>query len=118
MEKKKKNTVEESQNPTENVKKIDAIKKLIFGENMEEYDHKFHDLFDKLDELHEEFESKIGAVTRKLTADTNKLAQKSEDRFELLQKELESQVQKLNDSKTDRRALGKMLSVISEKLQE
>ena len=101
-----------------NSKKIDAIKELIFGENMEEYDHKFHDLFDKIEAFHDEFEERMLKTNSKIVSDVKHLAKKTDNHIESLKNELAKQIAKLDDEKSDKRTLGKMLGEISKKLLE
>lgn len=96
--------------------RINAIKTLIFGENMEEYDHKFHDLFDKLEEFHDELEEKINLLQKKVNADFTAMKKKFEADLNEMQKNHDAEVQRLNDLKTNRHDLSDMLKDVANKL--
>lgn len=98
--------------------RIDAIKKLIFGENMEEYDHKFHDLFEKLEEYHTELENRIEKMNNKLSEEIKNLGKRIESRISQLDNENKSDFSTMNYNKTDRRELAEMLIELAEKLQK
>lgn len=98
------------------IERIDAIKKLIFGENMEEYDHKFHDVFKKLEEYHIEFEERLMALNNKVEHEIAALNKHFEKELSKAKRELENQAALLDDNKADRRELGKMLASVSDKL--
>ena len=98
------------------IERIDAIKKLIFGENMEEYDHKFHDVFKKLEEYHIEFEERLMSLNEKMEHEISALNKHFEKELSKAKKELENQALQLDDNKADRRELGKMLASVSDKL--
>lgn len=102
----------------EGTERIDAIKKLIFGENMLEYDHKFKDLFEKLEDYHKEFEARLISVNQKLVEDMHDMKRKFENRVELLQLEINNHLAKIEDDKTDRREFGKMLQSIADNLMK
>lgn len=107
-----------NQDHAEGEERIDAIKKLIFGENMVEYDHKFQDIFDKLDEYHRDSEARLMSVNKKLIEDMQSMKQKFEERVQVLQQEINAHLAKIEDDKTDRRDFGKMLQVIAESLMK
>lgn len=96
--------------------RINAIKTLIFGENMEEYDHKFHDLFDKLEEFHDELEEKINKTHKKMSADLSALKNKFDADLAELRKNHDEELRKLNDAKTNRHDLSDMLKDVASKL--
>lgn len=98
--------------------RIDAIKSLLFGENMEEYDHKFDDLFDKLEHYHNEFEERVKKLHRKHQDEMKAMTTQFEERINLMEKEIAAKFSKMDDNKSDRRELGKMLRNISEQLQK
>lgn len=106
------------QEPAEGAERIDAIKKLIFGENMVEYDHKFQAIFEKLEEYHRDSEARLMNVNKQLINDMQSMKQKFEDRVQVLQQEINAHLAKIEDDKTDRRDFGKMLQSIAESLMK
>lgn len=102
----------------ESAERIDAIKKLIFGENMIEYDHKFQALFDRLEEYHKEFEMRLLGMNQKHLDEMKDMKKKFENRVESLQNEINAHLNKIEDDKTDRREFGKMLQSIAENLMK
>lgn len=108
----------EGMNSTNATERINAIKTLIFGENMEEYDHKFHDLFDKLEEFHDELEDKINKLHKKMTADFASLKQKFDEDLNTLKQNHDEELKRLNDAKTNRHDLSDMLKDVAAKLSK
>lgn len=103
---------------TDSAERIDAIKKLIFGENMVEYDHKFHALFEKLEAYHKQSEAHLISINEKLIMDMNEMKKKFEERVQHLQNEINAHLNKIENDKTDRREFGKMFQVIAENLMK
>ncbi len=101
----------------ENDRKVDAIKQLIFGENMVEYDQRFQKMMDKLEDTHRILEEKIEQLDHTVNATITDLNSEFESKRLKLEDEFHTAVDKLNDKKTDRKALGKMLQAIATKLQ-
>lgn len=98
------------------VQRIDAIKSLLFGENMEEYDHKFDDLFFKLDEFHKEFEERMKKLHREHQKELTEMTTKFEADMRALEREIRANLNKLDDNKSDRRALSEMLKNVADQL--
>ena len=93
--------------------KLLAIKQLIFGENMVEYDQRFNDTMEYLEKVKKELQDAIAAVESQLDQTAKNLRKEAEDQNNALMNE----IAKLEDKKADRKALGKMLQNIGEKLQ-
>lgn len=106
----------EGMNSTNAAERINAIKSLIFGENMEEYDHKFHDLFDKLEEFHNELDDKINKLHKKINSEFTALKAKFDADLSELRKNHDEELRKLNDAKTNRHDLSDMLKDVASKL--
>lgn len=116
MEKEAKKNGEENINTS--LERIDAIKTLIFGENMEEYEKKFHELFAKIEEFHAEFEDRMLKTKKKMIQDVNLLTKKIDNRAAEMEMDFAKKMAKLDDDKSDRRSLSKMLKEIAAKLEE
>ncbi|MBL4709037.1 MAG: hypothetical protein JKY48_11440 [Flavobacteriales bacterium] len=113
MSKKEQDTVVENVNDT----KMDAIKQLIFGENMVEYDQRFQKMMEKLEDTHRLLEEKIEQLDHTLNATIVDLNSEFESKRLKLEDDFNIAFDKLDNKKTDRKALGKMLETIGTKLQ-
>ena len=94
-------------------KKLDAIKEIIFGDNIKAYESEFKQLKDHINELQQRNE--------KMWADTNK---KLESEINTLKKEVESSINELNrsineltESSTAKAKLSALLNELAEKLK-
>ena len=98
--------------------KIDAIKQLIFGDNMVEYDERFDKLVAKLEKTQADLESKLAAQNQSLKDDIKALNDEMTKNITALEKSTSKEMTRLDDVKTNRKALGKMLQNIGEKLMQ
>lgn len=96
--------------------KIDVIKDLIFGENIQAYDSEFEavkqDILDKkkaLEELIEEVRTDLSAAIDTVATDIN-------IRITELEGKLEDRIDDLETTKVDKKALGKLLIDLGEKV--
>ncbi len=113
----KKTEKEPTTNETNN-SKIEAIKDLIFGENITEYDNKFiaikNDLLKKkstLEHLIESTETNLNVAIDNLSTDLN-------IRITSLEDNLEAKFHNLNKEKMDRKQLGDLLIKLGNKISE
>lgn len=98
--------------------RIAAVRDLIFGENIQQYDSEFADVYEKIKALQDE--SRRG-LAEAVTNIENKLADLEslvDHKFQDLQDDLDKRLADLDDEKTDRRKLGKALEKIALMLQE
>lgn len=98
--------------------RIAAVRDLIFGENIQQYDSEFADVYDKIKAL--EYQSKKN-LAESVTNLENKLADLEslmDHKFQDLNDDLDKRLADLDDEKADRRKLGKALEKISQMLQE
>lgn len=102
----------------EGAERIDAIKKLIFGENMIEYDHKFEAVFEKLEEYQRESAAKLLQVNQQLVNEMQEMKRKFEIQVQVLNQEINAHLAKIEDDKTDRHEFGKMLQAMAENLMK
>lgn len=96
--------------------KIDVIKNLIFGENIQAYDSEFEamkqDILEKkkvLEELIEEIRTDLNAAIDTVATDVNIRITELEDK-------LEDRIDNLETTKVDKKALGKLLIDLGEKV--
>jgi len=101
-----------------NDSKIEAIKDLIFGENIAEYDHKFesikNDILKKkvvLEELIEQTQADLNEIIDNLSTDLNIRITSLEDNFE-------SKFNSLNEEKMARKQLGDLLIKLGNKISD
>lgn len=108
---------EETTTTVNNDPKIDAIKQLIFGENMTEYDQRFDETLKSLEDAKAEIEEKRKEMDAKIQDTLNSMNKEFEKKMTTMETLFLNHIERLDDKKTDRKALGKMLQNISEKLQ-
>ena len=98
--------------------RIAAVRDLIFGENIQQYDSEFADVYDKIKALKEETRKNL---SESVTNIENKLADLEslvDHKFQDLNDDLDKRLADLDDEKADRRKLGKALEKIAQMLQE
>ena len=99
-------------------RRIAAVRDLIFGENIQQYDSEFADVYDKIKALQDGSRkdwSESGANIENKLADLESLV---DHKFQDLNDDLEKKLADLDDEKADRRKLGKALEKIALMLQE
>jgi gas vesicle protein len=96
--------------------KIDAIKQLIFGENIQEYNHEFEAV--KLDILNKkkELELLIEDVKAELFQNIDNLSTDINIRITELENTIEDKAEALDDKKLDRKLFGDLLIKLGEKI--
>lgn len=104
---------EETKNAQNNeLDKLDAIKEIIFGQNIREYEKEFNEIRqfinNNLNAIDKEFDS-----AKKLLAETEK---KIIQKMDANHQEVLKKIADLDEKKVDRKKLGKYLSDIGEKL--
>ncbi len=94
--------------------KLQAVKELIFGQEIQDYDAEFR-----------EINTNISSIQEKSNSDWNKQQKALEslekaitNRINRLENDLMKKIVNLENKKTDRAKLGKMLIQIGEKLQD
>lgn len=93
--------------------KIQAVKELIFGTEIKNYEKEFQEIQDHLAEI----EQKLVDESNARESAVQQLEKDMEARLDKLEATLTKKIEELEDKKTDRAALGKMLVQIGEKLQ-
>ncbi len=112
----KNNTKDKEQTSPDSSQKLEAIKNLIFGENIAEYNHEFDhlkkDLAKKREELHkfiEETRSELMQSIDSLSTDVN-------IRITELENTMQDKADQIGEDKVDRKVLGKLLVTMGEKI--
>ena len=95
------------------ISKLQAVKELIFGQEIKDYDAEFKQIHGDLQELGKQLRSDDTNL-RKMIENLEKTLTSRIDRVEA---DLQKKFSQLDHKKTDRAKLGKMLIQIGEKLQ-
>ena len=103
-------------NANDPTSKIDAIKQLIFGENIQEYNHEFEAV--KLDILNKkkELENLVDDVKAELLQNIDNLSTDINIRITELENTFEDKADALDEKKLDRKILGDLLIKLGEKI--
>lgn len=97
--------------------KIEAIKELIFGENMQEYDSEFDKLKKDIVTKRDELRNFIEDTRQELMTSIDNLSTDVNIRITDLENALEDKVDQLNQQKVDRDTLGSLLINLGEKIK-
>lgn len=96
--------------------KIEAIKNLIFGENIQQYNSEFETLKKVIDAQKAALESYIDEVRGELMQSIDALSTDVNIRITDLEDSLNEKTETLTEQKVDRRELSKMLISLGEKI--
>jgi len=121
MGKKGENTKDAGQtNPsiTDPSTKIEAIKNLIFGENIQEYNSEFDNIKNDILSKKKALENLIEEVRSELIQNIDNLSTDLNIRITELESNIENKLDDLNEKKVDRRQLGQLLITLGEKIGE
>ncbi len=106
------------QNSSEATSKIDAIKQLIFGENMQAYDSEFETLKKDILSKKQELEALMEEVKSELLQNIDNLSTDINIRITELENSFEDKADALNQSKVDRKLLGELFTKLGEKISQ
>ena len=98
--------------------RIAAVRDLIFGENIQQYNTEFADVYDKLKALENQTKQNLAESVINLENKLADLESLMDHKFQDLNEDLDKRLADLDDEKTDRRKLGKALEKIALMLQE
>lgn len=98
--------------------RIAAVRDLIFGENIQQYNSEFSDVYQKIEELQQETRKNLSDSVSHLENKLADLESLMEHKLQDLTDDLEKKIADLDDEKADRRKLGKALEKIALMLQE
>ncbi|MFC7445830.1 MULTISPECIES: fructose 1,6-bisphosphatase [Mesoflavibacter] len=105
-------------NTVDSSSKIDAIKQLIFGENMQAYDSEFETLKQDILNKKEALENLIDEVKTELLQNIDNLSTDINIRITELEASLQEKTEDLDDKKLDRRLLGELFTKLGEKISQ
>ena len=112
----KKDTTAVDANPMDSSSKIEAIKNLIFGENIEQYDSEFDKIRKEIDSKKSKLEDYIDEVRNELMQSIDSLSTDINIRMTDLEDNLQAKTDSLTENKVDRKELGKLLMSLGEKI--
>jgi gas vesicle protein len=112
----KKSTPKDNKENLDSSSKIEAIKNLIFGENIEQYDSEFDTLKKDLDKKKKILEDYIDEVRNELMQSIDSLSTDVNIRITDLEDALNAKAETLTEQKVDRKELGKLLINLGEKI--
>lgn len=112
----KKTTKPSETAPEDSSSKIEAIKNLIFGENIEQYDSQFDTIRKEIKTKKEKLENYIDEVRHELMQSIDSLSTDVNIRITDLEDSLQAKTEALAEDKVDRKTLGKLLINLGEKI--
>jgi len=98
------------------VSKIDAVKELLFGQNMQEYDARFNQLQELILKNSKEYQTLFKSSQKELIQELQKTNRELAKRIEKLEATLQDKVHELKESKVDRQHLSSLLNDLASKL--
>lgn len=101
-----------------NASKIEAIKNLIFGENIAEYNSEFESIKVDLDKKKKVLEELIESTRSELNIAIDNLATDVNIRITELEGAIENKLDNLDEKKMDRKLLGDLLIKLGTKISE
>lgn len=111
-----KSKIKETEPIIDSSSKIEAIKNLIFGDNMLQYDSEFETLKKEIDAQKETLSNYIDDVRGELMQSIDSLSTDVNIRITDLEDSLNEKTNTLAESKIDRKELGKLLVNLGEKI--
>jgi hypothetical protein len=112
----KKNITPPKSDPTDSTSKIEAIKNLIFGENIEQYDSEFDTIRKEIKSKKELLENYIDEVRNELMQSIDSLSTDVNIRITDLEDSLQAKTDALAEEKVSRKELGTLLKSLGEKI--
>ena len=98
--------------------KIDAIKQLIFGDNIQAYDNEFEVLKNDIKKKKEALESLIDEARDELLKSIDNLGTDINIRITELESSIENKMDKNDDTLLDRKVLGDLIMKLGEKISQ
>ena len=95
---------------------IDAIRNIIFGQNMQDYDKRFKEVNDHLNQNRQEIEALIEQTKNYLLEEMRQMENRLSNQLKELNDKLNSESERLEDKKLNRRDLGALLVEIGNKI--
>ena len=108
---------DQTPNGLANDQKIDAIKEIIFGANMQQYEQEFTSIKELIQSLKEETFQKIDALKSTMEETFDNLEKDMNNRIDGLEADMTKEMERVDDAKLDRHLMGDMLRQIADKIQ-
>lgn len=102
----------------ESAQRLEAIKNLIFGENIQQIDQEFQAIKNHVEKRKEELEDLIDTTRKELVASIDNLATDLNIRITDLENTFNDKTDELNHKKVDRNLLGTLLVSLGEKIMK
>lgn len=96
--------------------RLEAVRDLLFGQNVQEYRGEFKELKDQLNQNKEDLDKGVTDLQSDLLAKLEAIDKKLSDRIEEMNSQLNSKLDSLNNDKVDRKKLAKLLQSIASEL--
>ncbi|QRM88944.1 fructose 1,6-bisphosphatase [Lacinutrix sp. WUR7] len=112
------NNTESHNSNVEASTKIDAIKQLIFGENMQAYDIEFEAVKNDILNKKQELENLVDDVRKELLQNIDNLSTDINIRITDLENSFNDKADTLDEKKLDRKLLGDLLMNLGEKISK
>ncbi len=109
---------EVSENGISGDPKIEAVKQLIFGENMQQYDSEFNEIKALIKKTRTEIENEINDTRDALTKMINDLRSDTTKKMTQLREDMDEAVSDLDERKVNRKLLGAMLQEMGKQIAE
>lgn len=97
---------------------IDAIREIIFGQNIRQYNEQFDHINVEIDKLRQELLIKIHETQAELNQMIDHLREDTTQKLLELRNHTDAEVARLDHAKTDRHLLGSLLVEIGEKIRK
>ncbi len=94
--------------------KIEAIKEIIFGENIKEYESEFKKLSDIIDKQKKDLEEKLSEFKKEANTMLAEASKNFESQIAELKKEFTEETTNLSNSKLDRKTFGNALKKLGD----
>jgi hypothetical protein len=104
--------------PQNNSSKIDAIKELIFGEDIQAYNQEFETLKADILSKKEELQDLIGAVESELLQNIDSLSTDINIRLTDIESSINDKLDTMDNKKANRKVLGELFVKLGEKISE
>ena len=98
--------------------KIDVIKELIFGNNMREYQSEFEGLHDVVTQNKLDIENKLNTAKDELYDYLEEMRKELNSKIDDLQMTLQAEIDRLDDVKTDRKMLGDLFEHMAKEIKD
>ncbi len=99
------------------IEKLSAIRDIIFGNEIKEYNQEFSDIKEILDANKADSDKKDEALNNELSHKIDNLSARMDAKLDDLDKKLSASIAKLSEEKTDRQKLGDLLVKIGQELK-